>query len=88
MAKKYERMEDLPPILQQLLKEKGWTYPPSEAMKRKWREARERFAGKTHIPLEALIEMAHEEGEWEKLRWYEEQLKKQQEKEKGGEDAR
>jgi hypothetical protein len=70
-------MEDLPPVLQQLLKEKGWTYPPTEEMKREWDEAAERVVGKTHIPLEALIEMAREDGEWEKLRWYEEQLKKQ-----------
>ncbi len=88
MPKGYKRMEDLPPVLQQLLRERGWTYPPTEEMKREWDEAAERFVGKTHIPHEALAEMEREDGNFEKARWHEEQAKKQQEQKKGSEDAR
>ncbi len=86
---KYERMEDLPPVIQRLLKERGWTYPPSKEMKREWREARERLDGAFCSDPEVL-EMRYEEDRpswWVKLksdperyrRWKEEATKRYQE---------
>jgi hypothetical protein len=83
MAKKYERMEDLPPVLQELLKKRGWTYPPSEEMKKEWREAAERFCGSVHTDPEIVEAMWEEDNpgwfrEWkekhpaEYRRWKEE----------------
>lgn len=33
----------LPPQILEQLKERGWTWPPTEEMKRQWREAHEQF---------------------------------------------
>ena len=33
----------LPPQIMEQLRTKGWTWPPSDAMKRQWREARSQF---------------------------------------------
>jgi hypothetical protein len=46
MPEKPKRLEDLPPKLQEALKRKGWTYPPTEEMKRQWRDANKRMAGR------------------------------------------
>jgi hypothetical protein len=66
-----KKMEDLPPVIQELMKKRGWTYPPSEEMKREWREAGERAAGSVHVDPEVL-EMIWEEDQtcWQ-YRWKE-----------------
>ncbi|MCX7778592.1 MAG: hypothetical protein N2381_11175, partial [Armatimonadetes bacterium] len=58
---KAKRLEDLPPKIQELLKKRGWTYPPTEEMKRQWREAAKQFDGALRTPPEVLEELAEED---------------------------
>ncbi len=100
---KAERLEDLPPKIQELLKKRGWTWPPTEEMRREWREAWEQIACFPPTDPEVL-EMVWEEDRpnwWVRLksdpeayrRWKEEatkryqQWKAQQEQKKGEGDA-
>ncbi len=77
MPKKYEKFEDLPPAIQEGLKKRGWTWPFTEEFKRQRLEEAKRFKF-TGSSLEALADMAREDGDWEALRYYEEQIKKRQ----------
>jgi len=62
MPDRPKRLEDLPPKIQEALKRKGWTYPPTEEMKRQWREAWERIIGKDDTEPELLEELWREMG--------------------------
>jgi len=48
---------NLPPQIQELLKKKGWTWPPDEKLKAQIRGAMDRFFGSSHTPLEILKEI-------------------------------
>jgi hypothetical protein len=39
----------LPEKIQQLLKKKGWTWPPDEKLKAQWEEAAQRLAGSLKV---------------------------------------
>ncbi len=41
-------MKDFPPSIQELLKKRGWTWPPDEKLQKKMDEAFERLAGSVH----------------------------------------
>lgn len=69
---KAKRLEDLPPKIQELLKKRGWTFPPTEEMKREWREAAKQFDGSLHTDPEVL-EMMWEEEKPDWLRRWKEQ---------------
>ncbi|MFA0740742.1 MAG: hypothetical protein DFNUSKGM_000849 [Candidatus Fervidibacter sacchari] len=62
MADRPKRLEDLPPKIQEALKRKGWTYPPTEEMKRQWKKAQEEMAGCLDTDLELLEELWREMG--------------------------
>jgi hypothetical protein len=47
----------LPPQIMEQLKKKGWTWPPTEDMKRRWREIDERLAGSMHMDPEVRKEV-------------------------------
>jgi len=64
-------MEDLPPVIQELMKKRGWTYPPSEEMKREWHEAGERAAGSVHVDPEVLEMIWEQEDPGRYYRWKE-----------------
>lgn len=42
-------LKDLPPGLQEALRKKGWTWPPTEEMKQRMGESLARFAGSGHL---------------------------------------
>jgi len=42
-------MKDFPPSIQELLKKRGWNWPPDEKLQKKMDEAFERFAGSVHV---------------------------------------
>ncbi|MBI1929634.1 hypothetical protein HYR99_35975 [Candidatus Poribacteria bacterium] len=44
--------KDFPPQIQELLKKRGWTWPPTEEMKKEWDEAIKRSAGMLHLDRE------------------------------------
>jgi hypothetical protein len=44
--------KDFPPNIQELLKKRGWTWPPTEEMKREWDEVIKRSAGSLHMDPE------------------------------------
>ncbi|MBI1925112.1 hypothetical protein HYR99_12795 [Candidatus Poribacteria bacterium] len=48
---------NLPPQIQKLLKEKGWTWPPDEKLKKQIHEAMERSSGSLHVREEDLPEL-------------------------------
>jgi hypothetical protein len=52
----------LPPKIQEALKRKGWTYPPTEEMKRQWKEAWERIIGRDETDPDLLEELWREMG--------------------------
>ena len=59
------REVEIPPKIEALLKKRGWTFlPPTEEMKREWREAGERSAGNSHTPPEVWEQLAQEFGDW------------------------
>jgi hypothetical protein len=62
MGEKPKRLEDLPPKIQEALKRKGWTYPPTEEMKRQWKEAWERIIGRDETDPDLLEELWREMG--------------------------
>ena len=62
MSEKPKRLEDLPPKVQEALKRKGWTYPPTEEMKRQWKEAQEELAGCLDTDPDLLEELWREMG--------------------------
>ncbi|MEZ8220308.1 hypothetical protein GG496_000475 [Candidatus Fervidibacteria bacterium JGI MDM2 JNZ-1-D12] len=62
MPNKPKRLEDLPPKIQELLKRKGWTYPPDEKLKQQWKEAWERLQGRGKTDPELLEEIYREMG--------------------------
>jgi hypothetical protein len=69
MGEKPKRLEDLPPKIQEALKRKGWTYPPTEEMKRQWKEAQEELAGCLDTDPDLLEELWREmgvEAKWQK----------------------
>lgn len=49
---------ELPPNIMELLKKKGWTWPPTEEMKKQWKEADERLCGCIHVDPENWEELA------------------------------
>jgi hypothetical protein len=57
-----KRLEDLPPKIQELLKQKGWTYPPDEKLKQQWKESWERLKGRGRTDPELLEEIYREMG--------------------------
>ena len=69
-----KKMEDLPPVIQELMKKRGWTYPPSTEMKREWREAAERFVGSVHVDPEVLEMIWEEDPTCWQYRWKETDL--------------
>jgi hypothetical protein len=80
------REVEIPPKIEALLKKRGWTFPPTEEMKRSWREAAERFDGSLHTGREVLEELAKED----RVLYHILQIKKEQqerEKEKSCKDA-
>jgi len=40
----------LPPVIAELLKQKGWSWPLGEENKEQIHDALDRFSGKTHVP--------------------------------------
>ena len=62
MGERPKRLEDLPPKIQEALKRKGWTYPPTEEMKRQWKEAWERIIGRDETDPDLLEELWREMG--------------------------
>lgn len=56
------QIEDLPPRIQELLKKKGWSYPPDEKLKQQWKTASKRFDGKVHTDSEILREIYLQKG--------------------------
>lgn len=59
---KYEKMEDLPPKIQEALKRKGWSWPPSEKELKEREEAAKRLAGSIYIDPDILKEIYREMG--------------------------
>jgi hypothetical protein len=51
----------LPPKIQELLKKKGWTWPPDEKLRKQTLEAVESFSGSMHTPREILEEIHKED---------------------------
>ena len=62
MSEKPKRLEDLPPKIQDALKRKGWTYPPTEEMKQQWKEVQEDLAGCLDTDPDLLEELWREMG--------------------------
>ncbi len=48
---------NLPPQIQKLLREKGWTWPPDEKLKKQIHDAMERISGSLHVREEDLPEL-------------------------------
>jgi len=42
-------MKDFSPSIQELLKKRGWTWPPDEELKKKIEEAGKRLSGSIHV---------------------------------------
>jgi predicted nucleic acid-binding protein len=49
-------------LIQEALKRKGWTYPPTEEMKRQWKEAWDRIIGRGSTDPEIMEELWREMG--------------------------
>jgi hypothetical protein len=54
------KMEDFPLSIQELLKKRGWTWPPDEKLQKKIDEAAKRAAGSVHVDPEILREIMWE----------------------------
>ena len=63
-------MRDMPPKIQELLKKKGWNWPPDKKLKAQFRKTIEKAAGSIHIAPEILEEL-HKE-----LHWYDHDCRK------------
>ena len=55
-------MKDLPPKIQELLKKKGWTWPPDEKLKAQFRETFKKAAGSVRMDPDILEEIQRELG--------------------------
>jgi hypothetical protein len=55
-------MKDLPPLIQELLKKKGWPWPPDEKLKAQFRETIKNAAGSIHTDPSILEELYREFG--------------------------
>ena len=55
-------MKDFPPSIQELLKKRGWTWPPDEKLKKKMHEAAKRAAGSVHIEPDLLRDLLRDMG--------------------------
>ncbi len=62
MTKKIEKMEDLPPKIQEAIKRKGLTWPLDEKYWKECEEAAKRAAGMIHIDPEILKEIYRDMG--------------------------
>lgn len=47
----------IPPHIMELIKKKGWTWPPDEKLKEQWRQADERLSGSVHVDAEDWQEL-------------------------------
>ena len=56
---------NFPPQIQELLKKKGWTWPPDEKLRKQIRETIEKAAGSLHTPPEILKKVLRESGRFE-----------------------
>ena len=54
------KMEDFPPSIQELLKKRGWTWPPDEELQKKMDKAAKRAAGSVHVDPDILREIMWE----------------------------
>ena len=48
------KMEDFPASIQELLKKRGWTWPPDQKLRKNIDEAFERLAGSVHADPEIV----------------------------------
>ncbi len=55
-------MKDMPPKIQELLKKKGWNWPPDKKLKAQFRETVEKAAGSIHVAPDILEEVYREMG--------------------------
>jgi hypothetical protein len=60
-AKERDVMADtdghIPPHIMELIKKKGWTWPPDEKLKEQWRQAASRFGGSMSMDPEVRKEV-------------------------------
>ncbi|MBM3237058.1 hypothetical protein FJZ31_12270 [Candidatus Poribacteria bacterium] len=49
--------KDFPPKIQELLKKKGWNWPPDEKLKAQMHEAAQKFIGSVHTDKDVLKEV-------------------------------
>ena len=49
--------KNFPPKIQELLKKKGWNWPPDEKLKTQMREAAQKFIGSVHTGKDVLKEV-------------------------------
>ena len=54
------KREYFPPSIQELLKKRGWTWPPDEELQKKMDEAAKRAAGSVHVDPDILREIMWE----------------------------
>ena len=54
------KMEDFPSSIRELLKKRGWTWPPDEKLQKKMDEAAKRAAGSVHVDPDILREIMWE----------------------------
>ena len=54
------KMEEFPPSIQELLKKRGWTWPPNEKLQKKMDEAAKRAASSVHVDPDILREIMWE----------------------------
>jgi hypothetical protein len=52
-----QSVKELPPKIQELLRKKGWTWPPDPAQQAEMEEAAQRAAGSLHIDPDLLDEV-------------------------------
>jgi hypothetical protein len=57
---------NFPPQIQELLKKKGWTWPPDEQLRKEMEETAEKAAGSLHTPSEILKKVLRESGRFPK----------------------
>ncbi|MBM3238320.1 hypothetical protein FJZ31_18670 [Candidatus Poribacteria bacterium] len=55
-------MKDFPLSIQELLKKRGWTWPPDEKLKKKMNEAAKRAAGSVHVEPDLLRDLFRDRG--------------------------
>jgi hypothetical protein len=56
--------ETIPPKIRELLRKRGWSWPPDEKLKKQIQESLERSAGSIHFDPE-VIEEAHRDTEYD-----------------------